>query len=331
MTDTSQLMGPLELSKQPPLDNDNDEDMAWVAEFQKNPLHYPEAPATSTEDCTPALMPTAPLTQGESVARKNPWTKFRQLFAKKSQTDPADKPTYNVAPIRVIIGFLPEVVERDALEYAVGVAEKYFDQIGLAYFDAVPYANGFAFEVHEGGAGRAFLPEIIKYFAAQGAYRSDNPATAIIKTATRMVEVQHLREGLTSIILSENTTKTQSEWLHATERMQPAIHKRTGFFVASAAIFVTGFMAMIVSSLLTRYTPYMPLPDQKIERISTTQLPKAQWQKLEHIMEKEGGVKALRFRNNKWESPELWPTSDIDNGTTAGSMLPNSNAMKDAR
>jgi hypothetical protein len=284
--------------------NDDENDLLWVNALQTVPAILEEGAAGSrpnsivVEEVDSSLSAPAvpPISVGGKLGMKL-----------RSKSENPKKAESNIVPIRLIVGFLPEVVERDALEYAVGVAERYFDQIGLAYFDAFPCANGFAFEVHEGGAGRAFLPEILKYFAEQGAYRSDNPATAVIKTATRMVEVQHLREGLTSVILSENTQKMQSPWLRATEKMQSAIDKRTGFFVASAAIFVTGFMAMIVSSLLTRYTPYLPPPAQRIEHINTMQLPKGQWQQLESIVAREGAVKALRFRNNKWETPELWP------------------------
>lgn len=240
----------------------------------------------------------------DNTAKTNQVSWLRNLFKSKAQS----KEITQVVPIRVIIGFLPEVLEQDALEYAMGVAEKYFDQIGIAYFDAFAYANGYAFEIHEGGLGRAYLPEIIKYFDEQGEYQSEDPSTIVIKTSTRNVEVQSLREGLTSIVLSENSTKEPSDWLRGTEKMHPAIHKRTGLLILGSAIFITGFVSMIGASMLTRYTPYIPPPESKIEVINPLQYPKGQWSQLEQILSREGGVKSLRYRNNRWEQPELWPS-----------------------
>jgi len=215
-----------------------------------------------------------------------------------------EKHKFSAAPIRVVIGFLPEVTERDALEYAVGIAEKHFEQVGMSYFDAFKYGNGFAFEAHEGGTGKAYLPEIIRYFDAQGAFVPGEDVGAVIRTATRSVEVQRTRDGLVAVILPERDATPTSDWLEPTSSMQPAINKRTGFLVVGAALFTTGFIAMIITSMLTRYQEYDPAPEPVRHRIEAGMLPIQQWSRIEAVPS-GSFVKALRYRNGRWESPEI--------------------------
>jgi hypothetical protein len=221
-------------------------------------------------------------------------------------TNRNEKPKFLAVPVRVVIGYLPEVTERDALEYAVGLAEKHFEQIGMSYFDAFKYGNGYAFEAHEGGSGKAYLPEIIRYFDSKGTFRPGEDVKAVIRTATRAVEVQRTREGLAAIILPERDETPPSDWLQPTTNMQPAINKRTGFLVVGAALFTTGFIAMIFTSMLTRFQEYEAAPDPVVQRIDITQLPNQKWSELTRTPA-DKVVHALRYRNGRWETPELRP------------------------
>lgn len=207
-------------------------------------------------------------------------------------------------PIRVIIGYLPEVSERDAIEYAYGIAEKHFEQLGIAYFDAFEYDGGYVFEAHEGGGGRAYLPEIIRYFDSHGAYQQGEELTVTIRTATRVVEVQRMREGLVAIVLPESAQVAQSEWLKPTTKMQPAFDKRTGLLVGGALLFVTGFIAMMTTSMLTRYQPYEAPAQAQTVAVNLQSLPIGQWSALEMVAP-NSYVKAIRYRKGKWEAPEV--------------------------
>lgn len=249
------------------------------------------------EQALTAVPEPADLAPAEAPA-KGKGKKEKAAKAKK------EKHKFSAAPIRVVIGFLPEVTERDALEYAVGIAEKHFEQVGMSYFDAFKYGNGFAFEAHEGGTGKAYLPEIIRYFDAQGAFRPGEDVGAVIRTATRSVEVQRTRDGLVAVILPERDATPTSDWLEPTSSMQPAINKRTGFLVVGAALFTTGFIAMIITSMLTRYQEYDPAPEPVRHRIEAGLLPIQQWSRIEAVPA-GSFVKALRYRNGRWESPEI--------------------------
>lgn len=207
-------------------------------------------------------------------------------------------------PIRVLMGFLPEVSARDAKEYAQGMAEKHFEQMGLSYFEAFEFGNGYVFEAHEGGDGKAYAPEIIKYFESLGAYQVGEVNSVTIRTASRFLEVQRMREGLAAIMLPESAEATPTAWLHPTTSMTPGLNRRTAFLYAGVAVFATGVLSMLLAATVFRLQPYATAPAQKVESVSTADLPRSQWSRLESLPA-NSYVKALRYRNDKWESPEI--------------------------
>lgn len=207
-------------------------------------------------------------------------------------------------PIRVILGYLPEVSARDAKEYAQGMAEKHFEQMGLSYFEAFEFGNGQVFEAHEGGHGKAYAPEIIQYFESLGPYQVGELNSVTIRTASRYVEVQRMREGLAAILLPEATEADPTPWLRATTPMIPGLNRRTAFLYGSVAVFATGVLAMLLTATVFRLQPYSEAPAQKVESISAAELPRSQWPRLE-ALPPNSYVKSLRYRNDRWESPEI--------------------------
>lgn len=207
-------------------------------------------------------------------------------------------------PIRVLMGYLPEVSARDAKEYAQGMAEKHFEQMGLSYFDAFEFGNGYVFEAHEGGDGKAYAPEVIKYFESLGAYQVGEVNSVTIRTASRFLEVQRMREGLAAIMLPESAEATPTAWLRPTTSMTPGLNRRTAFLYAGVAVFATGVLSMLLAATVFRLQPYATAPVQKVESVSTADLPRSQWSRLESLPA-NSYVKALRYRNDKWESPEI--------------------------
>jgi len=280
--------------------------------FAKLKSRFKRAPgeeATPVVEDASSAAPVEPADAAENEAPKVADTssklgKLKSMGSRSANRN--EKQKFLAVPVRVVIGYLPEVTERDALEYAVGLAEKHFEQIGMSYFDAFKYGSGYAFEAHEGGSGKAYLPEIIRYFDSKGTFRPGEDVKAVIRTATRAVEVQRTREGLTAIILPERDETPPSDWLQPTTNMQPAINKRTGFLVVGAALFTTGFIAMIFTSMLTRFQEYEAAPDPVVQRIDITQLPNQKWSELTRTPA-DKVVHALRYRNGRWETPELRP------------------------
>lgn len=214
-------------------------------------------------------------------------------YAKKESSTSA---SFEV-PIRMIIGFLPDVSERDALEYSVGLAYKHFEQISLAFYDVYKYQNGYIYELHEGGSGRAFTPEIIKYFNSRGPVDNAVPVSVVLPTATRLLQIQRSHDGLICVLLPENSTLAVSEDIKPHEKMRPAINKNTGLLVAGGIMFVSGFLAMMVTGLIIRDHPVDVAKEAK-RSISYNDSPLAKYLDLKSRNET---VEKIEFINGLWQ------------------------------
>ncbi len=239
----------------------------------------------------------------DEVTESSP-TKRQRLAAALSKFKPAAAGRPDALPIRIIMGYLPEVSARDAKEYALGMAEKHFEQMGLSHFDAYEFGNGYVYEAHEGGSGKAFSPEIIKHFEGLGPYQVGEVNSVIIRTATRFIEVQRMREGLAAILLPEAAEVQATSWLQPTKSMTPGFNRRTSFLYAGIAVFATGVLSMLLTGTVFRLQPYAEAVPQRVENISVTELPRSQWARIE-ALPPNSYVRALRYRNDKWEPPEI--------------------------
>lgn len=223
----------------------------------------------------------------------------------------------NRLPIRVIIGYLPEVTARDAMDYAYGLAEKYFDQMGLAYGAVFEYGKGMVYEVHEGGVGKAFAPSIIEYFESLPPFNPSEVHKVVIRTATRSVEVQRTREGLVAIMLPESSEVEPTEWLKQTSTMSPLIDTRKGFVRMATILFGAGIFAMLASGIFFRLQPYAEATPVKKE-LSANDYPSAQWSKVQNVPE-NSYVKALKYENGRWLPLEL---ATVESGSPTPGMPP---------
>jgi len=207
-------------------------------------------------------------------------------------------------PIRVLMGYLPEVTARDAREYAQGIAEKHFEQMGLVFFGAFEYANGYVYEVHEGGAGKAFAPEILAYFEEQGPFIPGEEHKVYLRTSTRVLEVLRQRDGLVAILLPESAPVRHSEWLTAAKALTPAMDRREKVLYVGSAIFASGVVAMVLSGLFFRLQPIeAPVPPAP-SVVTAATLPLSQWSRVQAVPA-DAYVRSVRYRNGRWEAPEI--------------------------
>jgi hypothetical protein len=260
----------------------------WFA--RKRPAEMTAAGEMIVDDATPA-------DESSSLAK----AKSRRFWPQRKRAATAQDvdrsaPRLVELPIRVLMGYLPAVSARDAAEFALGVAEKNFDQPAISFFDAFPHEEGYVYEVHEGGAGRAFAPNVLKHLMA-ASFTDDNPAV-VLATATRAVRVELTRGGLQCVLLPESADVEPTEGIVASVKMRPVITKRTGLLVSGAGIFVTGFFGLLFA-LLARVPSYEAPPIQKVERVTYEQLPMANWARVSSVPPHRY-VKALRFEKGAW-------------------------------
>lgn len=82
--------------------------------------------------------------------------------ARKRPAPPKGTKPPPAPPIQVLIGWISEASRKDVIAHARGLAEDQLASVENAWFALAPYRGGFFYEIHEGGAGRAFLPGVIE-------------------------------------------------------------------------------------------------------------------------------------------------------------------------
>lgn len=285
-----------------PLDASDISTLSDIPYTVKNPVEVlatTEGPVTT--DQTQKIAAVAIDTSDQKLT---PLANLRQLTSKLTSRKNA---TTGERPIRVLIGFLSEVAEKDALEYAMGLCEKFFDQLSITFYDVFKYENGYVYEIHEGGVGLAYTPLILQKFRNLGTY---DPSTAqanpfIIPTGTRHVEVVRTRNGVSAVLLPESYTLPSDNYQQptSTHHLSPAFNQRTGVLFVTAAFFVVSFFAMVTTSLV-QYQSYDDPPPLVSEKLAYQNLPSAQWPKISALSENGRRIKAVRFKNNQWQPIE---------------------------
>lgn len=248
--------------------------------------------------------------------KKLSWKERRALKANTVSTGAVS------LPIQIIMGYLPEVSNKDAVDYAMGMCEKYVTQQGLAYFYVTKYDRGFIYEVHEGGDGRAYGPEIAAFFSGKPLSRDEAPLTVVLNTATRKVEVQQQREGVSVVLLPESSEQRPTEGLLPRASMKPAVSRRQGLLVAGAVVLVSGVLMATLTGYFFRLQGYQAPPAPVIDHITSRNLPHVQWELASKRLPPKENVRAFRFENGAWQAPELFSSPPRPPATTAATPVP---------
>jgi hypothetical protein len=199
-------------------------------------------------------------------------------------------------PTKVFIGFLSNASKQDAVRYAIGVAENNTVSVVNSAYAIFHWNDGWAYEVHEGGPCRAYLPAILRFFDAQSEHANLDDSVVTISTAGRSVRVERSHTGLTAFLMPESFNEEQTEWLEPGPKLKPAAPVRLGVLAAGGAIFGTGFLAMMVALLLR---PDAPTVVAQKQDIPYDQLPISLWPTLLKAST-SGYVNALQYSNGEY-------------------------------
>jgi hypothetical protein len=204
-------------------------------------------------------------------------------------------------PIRLFIGYVPDVTEKDARFFAMGVAEKNVDSEYISYLDLFKFGTGYAYEIQEGGHGHSYLSSIIKYFAQLPPGLHDAETAVFIATTSRMVQVEKGADGgLVCIQLPESYKAKETEWLRPDKKLKLLRDQNSGLMMICGAFLGVSLLAL-AGAYLTRYVPIED-PSQRAwyDTVSIDQLPISQWDSLVTEAEQNHYVKALRFDGKNW-------------------------------
>ncbi|HAU29515.1 MAG TPA: hypothetical protein DCW68_05320 [Rhodospirillaceae bacterium] len=184
----------------------------------------------------------------------------------------------------------------DAVAFARGFIEHHFDSPADSWYYVQPYPGGYAFEVHEGGLGKAFLPNIIETLEV-------NPTAVLsVPMARRNLQVKKSLNGTYTAILLPEGLSTDED--HAVEAVSSRSMLRVtttglGIFTFGGIIFSAGFLAFF-SALLMVFLDPAGIFFGGSRGTELQQLPILQWKSLSSASNDQSYVRNLSFSNGKW-------------------------------
>ena len=284
------------------------EEAALISENADKLIEAPRElvmPELSPAETVVAHLETEPV---EDIVEQTPSSGWRKRLPSgfKGRKNPAeDRPAgdhaFTQRPIRVFIGYVPDVTEKDARFFAMGVAEKHVESEYISYLGVFRYGTGYAYEIQEGGHGHSYLTRIIKYFNQLPPNLHDAETAVFITTASRMVQVEKTADGgLVCIQLPESYKATETDWLRPEKKLKLLRDQNSGVMMIGGA-FLGISLLVLAGAFLTRYVP-REAPTERVwyDTVSLKELPVSQWDSM--IQETNNGhyILSLRYDGRQW-------------------------------
>jgi len=198
-------------------------------------------------------------------------------------------PTEN-RPIRIVIGFLEGVSEKDASAYAKGFIERHFESLEKSYWYVQKHKDGWIYEVHEGGEAKAYLPAIMQALESHKA--------VYIPVSNRYLKAEYRDGKLISLLLPEDTKAVTTEGISASAKMTPFKGYGKSWLYAGLSAFALGLITLVAGSFVHYFTLLPERTDKGIEPVNIQRLPIGQWNTLKVPEGKY--IAALRFKDGRW-------------------------------
>jgi hypothetical protein len=235
-------------------------------------------------------------------------------------------------PNKIVIDFLEGVsIRADAVAYARGFISSHFDVPEQSGYYVAPYKDGYAFEVHEGGSRRAYLPSILRTI-------EESPtATVSVRSGARVLQVSKgPRDSFNSVLLPEELSSYLENIIEPKDNAPALIP----YQIDNVVWLFWGVMTLGIGILVLLVTLgfYMMSPKPVKTRLSTgtkvEQLPISQWKKMVEKLDGTNYISQMKFDNGQWTFEVLPNDADAQNPSpaddAAGSaiVMPADSAMK---
>lgn len=199
------------------------------------------------------------------------------------------------APNKAIVGWLEAgTARKDAFEHIKDYAARFFVSPNTTWYATMPFMGGFLYEIHEGGVGQSYLPDIAKALAE----RRD---PAWFRTGRRVYSVA-MRDGLPALVLQPEKESlaliaASTGQLVAKGKMQRLVRRGTGTLVVGSALFGVGATFLSIAWGIHAMANLFYAPE--IRQLEADQLPHRSWSLVERVPA-HLYVEALRFKDNQW-------------------------------
>ena len=203
-------------------------------------------------------------------------------------------------PIQVLIGWVGESSRRDVLQHARGFATDHIETLETAWVAMAEFRGGTLFEVHEGGGGRAYLPELIETISR------DPDQVLWVPSGTKLNRVVtfSIVEGRPfSMMLNEaESARVRASGqapVERTGRMRRLSPRGNAVLTVGATLFAVSLTALAGSAFLASQVGQQPLPSLSY---NADILPHGQIVSLSDALREDRWVSRILFENGAWRA-----------------------------
>ncbi|MCE6959713.1 hypothetical protein LAZ40_11850 [Cereibacter sphaeroides] len=219
---------------------------------------------------------------------------------KKSSFRQLSRGDRGMPPIQVLIGWLGDTSLKDVLEHARGFAADHLETLETAWFLALPFRGGYIFEVHEGGSGMGYLPDVVEELTR------DPEQVVWIPSGTalnRVLTVRITEERVYSSILTESESAmvraSGQEPLERAGRMTPLVPKGVKVLALGASLAAIGTVTLLVAAVHSGLVGQQPLPSRPF---NGKVLPHSQIVQLAGNIHNDRWVSRIVFEDGQWRA-----------------------------
>lgn len=202
----------------------------------------------------------------------------------------------------VVIDFLEGTTKKnEAMDYARGFIDNHYASPKSCFIYTSSYEDVYAVEIHDGGEGKPYLPNVIKTL------EDDPTACACIQNKRRTLEIKKNDRGeFSSILLPEglDSTETNIVRIYPDEKsnMRPYSYNNILFAIISMTLCALGFTLLVfttIVALLAYQKPIKTLPTTKVKN-----LPIQQWGALIENYTYDMYVEKVTFEHGRWKTTQ---------------------------
>lgn len=214
---------------------------------------------------------------------------------KLRKRDQAQEPAAagEATPLTLVIGFQSGVGQKDVVAYAKGWADRYFQAKERSWWAVRKWRDGFFYELHEGGPGRSYLPDVVARLDA------DPDAELHIPVGERLfvVSAKPKPVGLLLTEAESDRVRPTAQMAEAGPGMRPLNDSGLGVLMLGASIAFAGSVAAGVGGYLAAMAYWY---DPPAAAMPVADLPHKQWAFANTPPTGDDYVAALRYDGGKW-------------------------------
>ncbi len=222
------------------------------------------------------------------------------MISRRKKAERRDEGKRIPPPIHVVIGWIGESRRRDVLEHARAFARDHMEAVENAWITLADFAGGTLFEIHEGGGGLAYLPDLIEQISR------DPDQVLWVPSGTRLNRVvtfsvvdgrpfsMMLTEAESARVRSSGQTP-----LERTGRMRRLVPRGTTLLVVGASFFGISLAALLASALISSRINQQPIPSLSY---NPDTLPHGQIVTLSNALRDDRWVSRIVFENGAWRA-----------------------------